>query len=83
MKKVWSNIVSVLFTLLVVVCLQVPLTSTQPPHVQLGAVALGLVFLAALINTLRLEGPVAGKVVTGFQVLAGVLVITALVLAYR
>ena len=83
MKKIWSNIVSVLFTIIVVVSLQVPLTSTQPAHVQLGAVALGLVFLAALINTLRLQGPVAGKVVTGFQVLAGVLVIVAVVLAYR
>ena len=83
MKSVLSNVVSFLLFLLVVLCLQVPYTSTQPLHMQLGAVALGLVFLATFINTLRLERPLAGKFVTGLHVVAGVLLIAVVVLAFQ
>ena len=83
MKSVWSNVVSLLLFLLAVLFLQVPYSSLQPLHMQLGAVALGLVFLATCINTIRLQHPLAGKLVTVFHVLAGVLLIAAVILALR
>jgi hypothetical protein len=79
MKTIWSASVPLLLLIVALVFLDVPFSSSHPPFVKIGAVALGLIFLATAINTSHLHHPFAEKLVTILLVCAGCLVIAALV----
>ncbi|MFC4933277.1 hypothetical protein [Massilia sp. GCM10023247] len=79
MRIVWSASVTMLLLLLAAMCFAVPYSSTAPVYMQLGAIALGLVFLAAAINTTGLHHAVADRLVVLLHIGAGVLVVAALI----
>lgn len=79
MKTVWSASVSFLLLLLALLSFGIAFASSPALFMKIGAVALGLIFLATAINILQPEHPVASKLVTILHVCAGCLVIAALV----
>jgi hypothetical protein len=79
MKTLWSASVPLLLLIVALVFLEVAFSSAHPPFTKIGAVALGLVFLATAINTSHVHHPLADKLVTILHVCAGCLVIAALV----
>jgi len=79
MKTLWPASVSLLLAIVALVFLRVAFSSSQPLFVKIGAVALGLEFLATAINASQAHHPLADKLVTILHVGAGCLVIAALV----
>lgn len=79
MRIVRSASVTMLLLFLAAMFFAVPYSSTAPVYMQLGAIALGLVFLAAAINTTGLHHPAADRLVVLLQIGAGVLVVAALI----
>lgn len=79
MRIVWSASVTMLLLLLAAMFFAIPYSSTAPVYLQLGAVALGLVFLAAAVNTTGLHHPATDRLVVLLHIGAGLLVVAALV----
>jgi len=79
MKIVWSAFVSFLFLLLAFLCVGMPFFITRPLYMNLGAIALGLVFLVTFVNSVQPRHQYAGKLASVLNVCAGGLFAAALV----
>jgi hypothetical protein len=83
MKTIWSNVVSCLLLLLVLMLCGFGFVTAKPLPMKLGAFAMGLCFLTTFISATWPNRPIADKLVKVSTLCAGVLFMAAMSLVLR